>query len=84
MSYPEHEKLKAISEQSNACGRFHDWLQEKGYVLAEYASRNTLYPAQVRLTALLAEFFEIDEAKIEEEKREMLRELQAMSAAGGG
>lgn len=34
--YPEHQKLKAIKDRSQACGAFLDWLREaKGFVLCE-------------------------------------------------
>ena len=35
--YPEHEKLSAISDKSQACGEFIEWLgYEKGIVLAKW------------------------------------------------
>lgn len=34
--YPEHEKLRAIQDQSQSCGEFMDWLIEQGVVLAKY------------------------------------------------
>ena len=37
----------------------------------------TLYPAALNVRKLLAEFFEIDEEKLEAEKRAMLDELRA-------
>lgn len=40
-------------------------------------SSERLYPAAVNTRKLLAEFFEIDEAKLEEEKVAMLAELRA-------
>lgn len=36
-TYPEHEKLQAIKEKSQACGEFLDWLKDvKGYSIMEY------------------------------------------------
>lgn len=61
--YPEHAKLTAIHTKSQACGGFLEWLEEMEYV--EITSRK-------RLQELLAEHFEIDEGKLEEEKRAML------------
>lgn len=29
MKYPEHEKLKAIQDQSQKCGEFYEWLQSE-------------------------------------------------------
>jgi hypothetical protein len=42
-----------------------------------------LYPVHERLTKLLAEFFEIDEDKIEAEKRAMLDELRTLNTRSG-
>jgi hypothetical protein len=73
--YPEHEKLKEIRDQSQKCGEFLEWLEEQGYV--EITARKSL-------TSILAEFFEIDEEKLEREKRRMLdriREANARRAA---
>ena len=37
VGYPEHEKLRAVSEKSQACGEFLDWLLgEKHYTLGKY------------------------------------------------
>lgn len=77
--YPEHEKLKKVSDKSQAIGEFIDWLgQEKDYLIAEWETRreDAMVPVQARITALLAEFFDIDEHKIEVEKRSMLEELR--------
>lgn len=92
--YPEHEKLKLISDKSQACGEFLEWLaSEKGITLAtkhEHDSEcrgpsrlrvcgftsSQLEPVYIPRTALLAEFFDIDERKIEKEKRAMLDALR--------
>lgn len=66
--YPEHEKLSAIQDQSQQIGMFLDWLQET------YPYESAELP---RIQKLLAEYFEIDEDKLEEEKRLMLRTCRA-------
>jgi hypothetical protein len=89
--FPEHEKLKRVAAESQACGEFLEWLRQR-YTLAEYhvhsadcvspedtsryscgMSISILYPSVVDVQHLLAKFFEIDTAKIEEEKRAMLK-----------
>lgn len=80
--YPEHERLKAISDKSQAIGEFVEWLGgAKGIVLAEnIGSRgwdSGLVPTGRTITALLAEFYEIDLDVIEHEKRAMLDALRA-------
>ena len=133
--YPEHEKLKAIRDQSQVCGQFFDWLQEEkavdmvqrydhekddegykiwrdsdGNIHEDYEDPSSMagfgtkkhkrmekmrvelvmdcrlvpkvggsidLPLRQPLTSLLAEFFEIDEDKLEEEKRAMLEACRA-------
>lgn len=77
--WPEHIKLTAISDQSQACYDFIDWLEtEKGYRLC-YVPRNsnTHEPIQHSMRGLLAEFFEIDMDKVEAEKRAMIEALRS-------
>lgn len=76
--YPEHTKLRAISDQSQACYDFIDWLgSEKGYRLCYVPQRSGTYePVQHSMRGLLAEFFEIDVDKIETEKRAMIAQLR--------
>lgn len=76
--YPEHRKLTKIADKSQAIGEFMDWLgQEKGYTLAKWSEReNELVPQNRPIRYLLAEYFDIDENKIEAEKRQMLQALR--------
>lgn len=69
--YPEHEKLKAISAKSQACGEFLDWLSMKGWTLHS-AKRGRFF----NVSRELAEFFRIDERKLEVEKQQMLEQLR--------
>ena len=112
--YPEHDKLCAIKDQSQAIGAFIEWMGEHGYHICERThavsesanqvieapepgtwqrkrlgdrfcdllgaliDANTIYwPTTKRLpNALLAQYFDIDEDKLETEKRAMLDELR--------
>lgn len=67
MICPEHEKMKKIALQSQVCGRFIAFIEYRGFHIR--SSRKGKY---FRLTDMLAEFFEIDQEKLEEEKRAML------------
>lgn len=68
--YPEHVKLAAVADQSQAIGEF---LAESRFVLAEW-NGNTLVPT-AGVEEALAEWFGLDLGKIEAEKRRMLAEL---------
>ena len=80
VQYPEHEKLKAISDKSQTIGEFLEWLStEKGILLGEWggATGHTMYPTQRSKVALLAEYFEIYQDRLESEKRAMLDTVRA-------
>ncbi len=70
--YPEHDKLRHVKDESQAIGEFLDF---GGYVLGEYID-GRLQPVHGSISRILAEYFEIDEKKIEQEKRQMLDKLR--------
>jgi hypothetical protein len=88
MNYPEHEKLKEVQEKSQAIGDFLEWLgYEKDVTLCEYFEPTReerreegaiagYLPTNKKKMDLLAEYFDIDLNKIEQEKRQMLDELR--------
>lgn len=93
-NYPEHMKLKAVSGRSNVIGGFLDWLMHNkleinsysyGLVyLAYYHGRSErLHPLPIRISDLLAHYFEIDQQKIEAEKTAMLDAMRAMHESAG-
>jgi hypothetical protein len=63
------------------CGEFYDWLQEQGYRLCTIPDGydHTYFPTNAFIQDLLAQFFEIDQQKIELEKRAMLDECRKMN-----
>lgn len=79
--YPEHEKLKKVADESQTCGEFLDWLKhEKGFVLHEWNERLQEYVvAWTPINTMLAEFFEIDQDRLEAEKRTMLEEIRRIN-----
>ncbi len=93
-AYPEHEKMKEISDQSQAIGAFLEWLQGErgasllvlddcpsGSLAETWGDRRSDYRPAPHTEKLLAEYFEIDLNKIENEKRAMLDEFAAMTDA---
>lgn len=82
MKYPECEKLREVHSQSQVIGQFLDWLQhEKRISLAEYDEYDRLQWAAKKNEDLLAEFFDIDLKKVEEERRAILDELRKANKA---
>lgn len=71
--YPEHVKLGAVKETSQEIGEFIEWLQtEKKLCLASFLGDVLCGGAHASLEELLAEYFDIDLVKLEEEKSAML------------
>ena len=65
--------------QGYTLGEYHEHVEEctqVGYKVCGMSS-DVLYPAPTVTRKLLAEFFEIDEDKLDKEKRAMLDELRA-------
>ena len=74
-TYPEHAKLMAMREKSQAIGEL---LDVSGYVLCEYVEGfNNPKPVGKTINQILADYFHIDLKVIEEEKRQMLAVLTA-------
>lgn len=78
--YPEHDKMMAVSRESQAIGEFLDnGLREQGLMLAQRdADNGRLHIATKGIQEILADYFEIDLAVIEQEKRAMLEELRRL------
>ncbi len=88
--YPEHEKLKAVRDKSQAIGDFLEWLRgTKGFRLArwekvpdesalagECEEVDRLVQQSINTEEILAEYFKIDLTKLEQEKRAMLDSLR--------
>lgn len=78
MNYPEHAKLKAIVDKSQVIGEFMDWLSDKGIHLAEWG-KHELFSINTPIRDLLAEFFGIDQKKLDAEKDAMLEEQRRLN-----
>lgn len=85
--YPEHDKLKEVSQLSNEIGTFLDWMQHDHNVsfctyIEGYEDDfgdwlpSGFYPARKRIEEWLALYFEIDLEKIADEKDAMLEEIR--------
>ena len=81
MTYPMHDKLKPIAHQSQVIGEFIEWCADhKGWFFATYDDNyrggHEAIRVAVDIAGVLAEFFDIDLAVLEEEKRAMLRTIR--------
>ena len=75
---PELDKLANCREESQAIGRFLDWLSEQNIFLARSADDEgeNFVAISKSVNALLAEYFGIDEKKCEQERQLLLAELR--------
>lgn len=86
--YPEHEKLAKVQPQTQAAGEFLEWLGTQGYHLAIVVGDDAEVPLRMgqmvpwggRISELLARWQEIDENRLEAEKRQMLESLRNRGA----
>lgn len=82
--YPEHDKLSEVSERSQEIGAFLDFgLPKMGLVVCEVIEidgEEQLIPMRRSIQSVLAEYFGIDQAKIDAEKEAMLEAMRAASA----
>lgn len=86
---PECDKLNNRRDEWNAIYPFIEWLQEKGIWLAERITEReyygagyedkpmeTLVPIHKSIESLLYEYFEVDPATLEQERRNLLESLR--------
>jgi len=85
MKYPEHEKMSQITDRSHTISEFLEWLESRRILLCEAADErswdSTYIPIVLNVEQLLAEYFEIDLDKINNEKDEMLKEVRKINAS---
>ena len=88
MATPEHDKLRAVKDESQGIGAFLEWLREEGLTVCRFQqlvrhsgelgdySPEGYYPTRDGTEKLLARYFEIDLDKLESEKHAMLYGLR--------
>lgn len=76
--YPEHEKLDKIQETSNSIGTFLEWLSSTKQIRFAKWDREVFVQQSMEIEKWLAEYFNIDLKKLEEEKQAMLKELRKL------
>lgn len=85
MEYPEHEKLAKVKDESQAIGEFLEWLENHGeYELGAVAEDLKLYPLGKSIERILAEYFKVDQRKLEAEKQTMLEAIRVNDLGSRG
>ena len=74
---PECDKLSAVAEESQKIGEFLEWLHyTKELLICDRDDAGTYYRYIISPEELLAEYFEIDLQKVEQEKQALLQWLR--------
>lgn len=76
-TYPEHDRMAAVSDQAQAIGDFLEWAQSRGQRLAAINRHGAWHPTHLRTEEVLAEYFDIDLDKIAAEKEAMYQALRS-------
>jgi hypothetical protein len=79
--YPEHDRLEAIKDESQAIGEFLEF--GPGRLCEWNEDTEEFLPIYGPIETILAGYFDIDLVKIEAEKRAMLDKMRADSVIGG-
>jgi hypothetical protein len=81
MKYPEHKKLNISTHKSQVIGEFLDWQRTKCRRLCFFDLTYDGYrPVNNTIEEILAEYFEIDLVKLEQEKKLILEKLRNQNA----
>lgn len=81
-TYPEHDKLAAVKDNSQVIGEFLDWLQnEQSIALCKATGPDhcPFQPIHHGIQSILADYYDIDLDVIEQEKQAMLTEMRNLN-----
>jgi hypothetical protein len=83
-SCPECEKLAAVSKESNKIGEFLEWLtDDNGVTFARWDDNHERWECHsfdyLSINQLLAEYYDIDLDKVEDERRVLLEWIREMN-----
>ncbi|KKN98991.1 hypothetical protein LCGC14_0142360 [marine sediment metagenome] len=74
--YLECEKMAAVRDQSQTIGGFLEWLQDEKHLFICNRENEEYWPIHSRIEQWLADYFDINLNKVEEEKCKMLYDLR--------
>lgn len=75
---PELDKLKSVSDESQIIGRFIEEMSARspGMILAAYDDKDRFWPVTHSIERILAEYFDIDLVRVENERRAILESIR--------
>lgn len=80
---PELDKMLAVKDESQKIGEFLEWLGQESLLICGFDESgcdecgNQLYPTRSTREQLLADYFEIDLNKCEQERQQLLANLRS-------
>lgn len=75
--FPEHEKLRARQYDASLLSSFIDFVSEQGWEIAEWNDKSErLFNIRQRPEEIIGLFLGVDPKKLEQEKREMLKQIR--------
>lgn len=75
--FPEHEKLRARQYDASLLSGFIDFVSEQGWEIAEWDDKSErLFNIRQRPEEIIGLFLGVDPKKLEQEKREMLKQIR--------
>lgn len=80
--FPECKKFSGLAQTMAIEREFLEWLSEQGYHLAKYNDEDELFPCYESEWKLLYRYHEIDEQKLEKERRELIQQMRDGRAGG--
>ena len=78
-NYPMCQKLSMVRNDKAIIQCFLEWLEENRLVLCTEVSAAGYFPTRKSTDVLLMEYFGIDEKKLEEERRKILKEQRKLN-----
>ena len=81
ISTPELDRIAKVHDQSEIIGQFLEWLQDAShYAIGEWISernvQDSFVPAHPDINRLLAEYYDIDLDKVDQERKQILDEIR--------
>ncbi|QWY81967.1 hypothetical protein SEA_SICARIUS2_62 [Arthrobacter phage Sicarius2] len=77
VEYPEHEKLDGSAAETVT--QFLEWLQERDLFVAVSDDKGLRLTADTKPSALICGFFNVDAAKLEAERVDMINRLRELN-----
>lgn len=81
---PQCDRLSEVSEEMDTIRQFVDWMREQGILLGQVSTNSgRIYPTGATIDVLLHQYYGIDDAALEQERRALLGQVRALNENRG-